>query len=121
MNILHLLNLPALLDVQSVVCVQPHPDDNEVGAAGTHQILTQKNCMIIFVTVTNGHRETSLSYPDSEHLISIHPNERIRTGEIFGVTKQIELAFPDGEHYSEEDVVPHLLHISSVNSTLNWS
>ncbi len=33
MDIRKALSLPDLLDVRSIVCVQPHPDDNEVGAA----------------------------------------------------------------------------------------
>ena len=35
MDIRALPGLPDLLDGRSVVCVQPPPDDNEVGAAGT--------------------------------------------------------------------------------------
>lgn len=38
MDIRRILGLPELLDVKKVVCVQPHPDDNEVGAHITHPV-----------------------------------------------------------------------------------
>lgn len=111
MDIRTLLGLPDLLDVRSVVCVQPHPDDNEVGAAGTLLALAERSCQIIFVTVTDG--GSGLPHPSMtrEELVEIRRAERLQAGRLLGVAEQLELSFPDAGSYTEDEVARRLLPI----------
>ncbi len=112
MDIRQALGLPPLLDVQSIVCVQPHPDDNEIGAAGTLMALAARSCKIIFVTVTDG--RAGLPHPamTSAELVEIRRAERRHAGELVGVSEHIALGFPDmGATYTEDDVAQRLVPI----------
>lgn len=111
MDIRKVLGLPDLLDVRSVVCVQPHPDDNEVGAAGTLLALAERSCKIIYVTVTDGRAGLPNPNMTSEELVEIRRAERLKAGELLGVTKQIELGFADAGAYTADDVAQHLIPI----------
>lgn len=53
-DIAALLSPPDILNCKKVLCVQPHPDDNEIGMGGTVAVLAQKGCEIHYLTVTNG-------------------------------------------------------------------
>lgn len=111
MDIRKVLGLPDLLDVRSVVCVQPHPDDNEVGAAGTLMALAERSCKIVFVTVTDG--GAGLPTPDMtrEEIVGIRRAERLNAGRLLGVTEQLELGFPDAGAYSTDEVAQRLIPI----------
>jgi LmbE family N-acetylglucosaminyl deacetylase len=111
MDIRKALSLPDLLDVRSIVCVQPHPDDNEVGAAGTLMALAERGCKIVFVTVTDG--GAGLPRPDMtrEEIVEIRRAERLHAGSLLGVTEQLELGFPDAGAYSEDEVARLLVPI----------
>ena len=54
MDLCSLLGLKAPDTVRSAVFVQPHPDDNEVGAGGTAAKLAAIGCRVVAVTVTDG-------------------------------------------------------------------
>ena len=54
MNLKDFFPLPDLESCQNLLCIQPHPDDNEVGAGATIARLTAKGCRITYLTVTDG-------------------------------------------------------------------
>lgn len=109
MDIRQILGLKSLLEVKSVVCVQPHPDDNEVGAAGTLAKLSANGCRVIAVTVTDGRYGTDNPNLKPETLIEIRRKESNRAGQLIGVADQIELGFSDGGNYTEREVMEALL------------
>lgn len=111
MDIRKLLGLPDLLDVRSVVCVQPHPDDNEVGAAGTLLALAERGCKIVFVTVTDGGAGVPNLTMSREEIVEIRCEERLNAGKLLGVSEQLELGFPDAGQYTEQEVVQRLIPI----------
>lgn len=111
MDIRKLLGLPDLLDVRSVVCVQPHPDDNELGAAGTLLALAERGCKIIFVTVTDGGAGVPNSTMSREEIVNIRRDERLNAGKLLSVAEQVELGFPDAGQYTVEAVVQRLVPI----------
>lgn len=82
-----------------VLCVQPHYDDNDIGAGGTLARLHDANVEIIYLTVTNdlvGVVEFDL--PDevaSKRLIA----EQRAAGAIIGVDHQHWLGYPDAGDY----------------------
>ncbi len=45
---------PKIMDAKRVLCIQPHPDDNEVGMGGTIAALAEAGCEVHYLTVTNG-------------------------------------------------------------------
>ena len=49
-----LLKPPVLDDCKKVLCIQPHPDDNEIGMGGIVAFLAEKGCEIHYLTVTDG-------------------------------------------------------------------
>lgn len=49
-----LLAPPRIMDAKRVLCIQPHPDDNEVGMGGTIAALAEAGCDVHYLTVTTG-------------------------------------------------------------------
>lgn len=111
MEIRKALGLPHVLDAKKIVAIQPHPDDNEVNIAGTLMELHQRGCEIVYVTVTDGRAGAWSTVQDEEQIIQVREEEKIRSGEIVGVHKHIDLHFPDGGIYSIDDVTKQLIHI----------
>ncbi|QRF22382.1 PIG-L family deacetylase [Alicyclobacillus sp. TC] len=111
MNIRSIMNLPDLLEIRSLVCVEPHPDDNEVGAAGTLFQLAQNGCQIHFVTVTDGAAGTSNPDVAGTKLAHIRRKERLQAAKLLGVTESIFLNFPDAGTYQVDDLTAQLVDI----------
>ena len=53
-DIAALLAPPDIMKCKRVLCIQPHPDDNEIGMGGIIAKLAQNGCEIHYLTVTNG-------------------------------------------------------------------
>lgn len=49
-----LLSPPDIMQCKRVLCVQPHPDDNEVGMGSIIALLADAGCEVHYLTVTNG-------------------------------------------------------------------
>lgn len=89
------LPIPNLEEAHTILCVQPHPDDAEVGAGATLARLARAGARITYVTVTDG----GMGTPDP----GILPAELARTrraeqeaaAAIIGVTELIWLDYPD--------------------------
>lgn len=103
------LGLPDLLDVRKAICIQPHPDDNEVSMGGTVAALRDRECEIVYITVTNGESGSPDGILKGEALAQVRRQEIEAAGEILGVTKQITLGYPDAMPYAVDDVVADLV------------
>lgn len=110
-DIQRILGMKPLTDVKSVLCVQPHPDDNEVGAGGTLARLAANGCLVYYVTVTDGRYGGSESAVSAEALVRVRQAELRRAGEMVGVVHHHELSFEDLGNYSESDVMSALIPI----------
>lgn len=53
-NIKALLAPPDIMGAKRVLCIQPHPDDNEIGMGGTIAALADSGCQVHYLTVTTG-------------------------------------------------------------------
>ncbi len=109
MDVRKLLNLPHVLDVKKVICVQPHPDDNEIGMAGTLLELADRGCEIVFVTVTDGRSGVYDENRQSQDIVKIRSREQVEAGKIIGVSRQVNLDFPDAGNYGEDEVFHKLI------------
>jgi len=105
------LGLPDLLAVRTVVCVQPHPDDNEVGAAGTLLELVGRGCEVVYVTVTDGGAGAFGEVTERSVLVALRSQELLEAGAVVGVGRQVALGFPDGGDYTEEQVRDKLVEV----------
>ncbi|GMA61598.1 PIG-L family deacetylase [Alicyclobacillus fastidiosus] len=110
-DISRLLRMKDVQQVKSLVCVQPHPDDNEVGAGGLVATLAHQGCRIVFVTVTDGRYGSSDPSLSPGALVEIRRQERLHAGQCLGVVEQVELGFEDGGKYEERDVMEALLPV----------
>ncbi len=45
---------PKIMGLKRVLCIQPHPDDNEIGMGGTIAVLSEAGCQVQYLTVTTG-------------------------------------------------------------------
>jgi LmbE family N-acetylglucosaminyl deacetylase len=111
MDIQQLLGVKPIKDVRSVLCVQPHPDDNEVGMGGTVKYLSERGARVVFVTVTDGRYGASDTRVSPERLIQIRQNEKMAAGKLLGVHHHYDLGFEDNGDYSEREVTEALVSI----------
>ena len=91
-----ILKPPRLKNVKKAICIQPHPDDNEVGMGGVIAKLSADGCEIHYVTVTDG----SLGLVDDsmthDELAVIRRTETEASGRLLGVEAFHYLDYKDG-------------------------
>ncbi|MDI3316631.1 MAG: PIG-L family deacetylase [Bacillota bacterium] len=96
MRITDLVPVPDLLSVRRILCIQPHPDDMEVGAGATVGRLARAGGRVRLVTVTDG----GVGSPDPRQtpaeLAAIRRGEAEEAARILGVAEMGWLGFPDG-------------------------
>jgi len=94
-----LIPIPDLLRARRLLCVQPHYDDNDIGAGGTIAALAARGAQIVYVTATDdliGVRDASLSDAQARALLR---GEQQAAGAEIGVCEQHWLDFPDAGDY----------------------
>jgi len=107
-----LIPIPDLLRAQRVLCVQPHYDDNDIGAGGTIARLAAGGAEVHYLTVTDdvvGVLDRALSDDAARAQLAA---EQLRAGAEIGVRSQHRLEFPDAGEWSSfglrREVVRHL-------------
>ena len=94
--ILSLFAPPSLDGVKKILCVQPHPDDNEIGMGGIISLLTKKGVQVDYLTVTDGSLgDTGIPYGE-ESLVDVRRRETEMAGKALGVTAFHYFSIPDG-------------------------
>ncbi|MBW2281822.1 MAG: PIG-L family deacetylase [Deltaproteobacteria bacterium] len=91
--------IPDLRQARRLLCVQPHYDDNDLGAGGTIAALAAAGAEVHYLTVTDdlvGVLDASLS--DDEARARLHAEQEEAGAEI-GVTSQTWLDYPDAGEY----------------------
>lgn len=102
MNLKDLIPLPDLKKAKHVLCVQPHPDDNEIGAGGTIALLHSLGIKISYLTVSQGRGGSeTLSAKD---LVETRRRELEAAGRLLGAS---DFYFCDLEesHYPSEKLL----------------
>ncbi len=107
-----LIPIPDLLHTQRLLCVQPHYDDNDIGAGGTIARLARAGAEVHYLTVTDdvvGVLDRRLSDAEARSRLEA---EQVRAGLELGVRAQHRLDFPDAGEWSafalRREVVRHL-------------
>ena len=95
MDISHVLPKPDLNSARIILAVQPHYDDNDIGAGGTLAALAKAGAEIYYLTVTNdlvGVLDETL--PPQEATLQLEA-EQAQAGMLIGVKQQYWLGYPD--------------------------
>lgn len=95
-NVMHLLQAPKLEECKKVLCVQPHPDDNEIGMGGIIAKLVGNGCEVHYLTVTDGRLgNMGVDYTPDE-LAEVRKQEAEAAGQLLGAKKFFWLDYKDG-------------------------
>jgi len=109
MTIETILPIPDMFAAKRILCIQPHYDDNDIGAAGILAQLAQNGAEIIYLTVTNdlmGVVDDSLSEAEAAEALK---RDQFAAGKLVGVKEQIWLGYPDAGEYNYFEVRRDLL------------
>lgn len=96
MDLRQLLPAPDFESCRSVLCIQPHPDDNEISAGGTIARLSARGAFITYVTVTDGGLGTNDPCMPPEVLAPLRRREAEAAGRLLGAMQFRFLDYPDG-------------------------
>ena len=92
--LLSLFQPPKIDEIKKLLCIQPHPDDNEIGMGGIISYLCQKGVHVDYLTVTDG------SLGDigliEGNLKEIRKEEAIKAGKHLGVKDFYFFDYLDG-------------------------
>lgn len=88
--------IPDLLKTENLLCIQPHPDDMEIGAGATISRLTKSGTTVTVLTVTDGSVGTYNSDITPGDLTKLRRTEAETAAKILGVDQMIWLDFSDG-------------------------
>jgi LmbE family N-acetylglucosaminyl deacetylase len=86
---------PDLFQAKTVLAVQPHYDDNDLGAGGTLAALNRAGARLIYLTVTDdqvGVLDPGLSRAATQTALR---REQAEAGRLIGVRQQVRLDYPD--------------------------
>jgi LmbE family N-acetylglucosaminyl deacetylase len=107
-----LIPIPDLLRARRILCVQPHYDDNDIGAGGTLARLAAAGAELHYLTVTDdvvGVLDQQVSDAEARNRLAA---EQLRAGRELGVRAQHRLDYPDAGEWSafalRREVVRHL-------------
>jgi len=87
--------VPKMVDAKRILCVGAHPDDIEVGAGGTVARLRRMGKEVWFLIITDGGAGSGNPDQSRTALKEIRSQESAQAAAKLGVTKVIELGFPD--------------------------
>ena len=99
MTIESILPRPDIFEARRVLCIQPHYDDNDIGAGGTLALLHQKGAELFYLTATDdlmGIVDHSLS---DEAAAQALKRDQFSAAKVIGVKEQFWLGYPDAGEY----------------------
>ena len=95
-NVEALLSPPDIFQSKKVLCIQPHPDDNEIGMGGVVARLAEQGGEVHYLTVTHGSQGNKDPKASPEQTARIRHEETIRAGKCLGVKEFHFLDHKDG-------------------------
>ena len=90
------LTPPEILNCKKILCIQPHPDDNEIGMGGIISSYADKACEIHYLTVTNGDLGSMDEHLSPASIATIRRKELEDAGRFLGATVFHNLNYGDG-------------------------
>ena len=108
-EMLQAIQYPTIDDIKSALFIQPHPDDNEIGAGGTMIKLGLKGIPVYGLTVTEGRGGSNVYSP--EELAEIRKKEADEAMKITGVKNLGCLGYHDNNPIVHEKLVEDLVKV----------
>ena len=110
-----LLAPPDIMNCKRVLCIQPHPDDNEIGMGGIIAKLADAGCEVHYLTVTNGDQGNKDRAASPEQTAQTRHEETIAAGRLLGAKEFHFLNHGDG---TLQDVLTLSVEIAGVIRTV---
>lgn len=104
-----IIEYPQIKDIHCALFIQPHPDDNEIGAGGTMAVLVQKGIPVYGLTVTEGRGGSQIYAP--EELAEIRKKEAAEAMKTLGVINLGCLGYHDSNPIIHEKLVEEIVTI----------
>jgi LmbE family N-acetylglucosaminyl deacetylase len=99
-----ILPIPELYSARRVLCIQPHYDDNDIGAGGTLAQLARRGAELFYLTATDDLMGVVDLELTNEKAAQALKRDQYAAGEIIGVKEQLWCAYPDAGEYSYFDL-----------------
>ena len=101
--------VPKLEDIKRALFIQPHPDDNEIGAGGTIAWLRAHGAEVYALTVTDDRLDCDRTL--FENNLSLRQRETLAAAECLGVQHAGFLGFSDKAEASAEEIAAKIVPI----------
>lgn len=111
MTIDSILPIPDIFAAKRILCIQPHYDDNDIGAGGTLKQLKDGGADLFYLTVTDDLMGVIDDTLTSEEAAAALRANQVAAGKIIGVCEQYWLGFPDAGAYDYFEVRRDMLKI----------
>jgi len=111
MDLKDFLSVPRLETARRVLCVQPHPDDNEIAAGGTIAWLADLGVDVVYLTVTDGCVGTQDASITPEELAATRRAEAERSARHLGVSDLLWLGYHDGDVPEERELTAAIMGV----------
>ena len=87
---------PEIRNAKKALCIQPHPDDIEIGMGGTAAALAARGCQLTYLTITNGDLGDSTGKLDFSEIAALRRKETEAAGRVVGASDFLFYGLPDG-------------------------
>lgn len=115
MNSQHQNSIPNLYHAKNILGVQPHYDDNDLGAGGTIAALHARGATIAYLTVTNDLVGVIDPLLPDDIAVARLKAEQETAGAIIGVSEQYRLGYPDAGQYDyfelRRNIIKHIRYL----------
>lgn len=111
MELSDLLPIPELEKCRKLLCIQPHPDDNEIGAGGTIAKLVKLGCEVTYLTVTDGSIGTLDAGVNRADLAALRQKEARLAANLLGVGTNLFLELEDGSYPDEQELTRRIVGV----------
>ncbi len=93
--------IPELREARRLLCVQPHYDDNDIGAGGTLASLAAGGAELFYLTVADDVLGVLDAELDDESARALVVHEQKEAGRRLGMAAQLRLELPDAGRWDE--------------------
>jgi len=107
-----ILPVPDIFSARRILCIQPHYDDNDIGAGGILAQLSKNHAELIYLTITDdlmGVVDKALSGRNAAQSLR---GDQVAAGRLIGVKEHYWLGYPDAGDYDyfalRRDILKHI-------------
>lgn len=102
---------PDLFTARSVLCVQAHPDDMDIGLGGTIMALRERGINVHYLTITDDAAGFSQAGPKHRERAELRKKEQMEAGAVLGVVSYHWLDLPDAGEWSHHQARDGIIRV----------